>query len=193
MADIRQGRWTAEIDGDFVVFLIGARINSKLQALRAFRDLGGSKGMRAMLEYLTAHPEKGLLGFETAGFTVHPVLAIVRAPRGVRQGQGRSTPRGVAQLLEACRQVRPKRHLARDVLGPRRRVRGDLRQHATARTRQGVEACAAGGRCRRPPTAQVHRGLTDGHPRLRTRCHSPFAWRPTATRRGTRSPSRPCP
>ena len=70
MPDIREGRWTAEIDGDFVVFLIGARINSKLQALRAFKDLGGSKGMRAMLKYLTEHPEKGLLGYETAGFTV---------------------------------------------------------------------------------------------------------------------------
>ena len=70
MPDIREGRWTAEIDGDFVVFLIGARINSKLQALRAFKDLGGSKGMRAMLDYLTEHPEKGLLGYETAGFTV---------------------------------------------------------------------------------------------------------------------------
>ena len=38
MADVRQGRWTAEIDGDFVVFMIGARINSKLQAFRAFTD-----------------------------------------------------------------------------------------------------------------------------------------------------------
>jgi hypothetical protein len=41
-----------------------------LHALRAFKDLGGSKGMRAMLKYLTEHPEKGLLGYETAGFTV---------------------------------------------------------------------------------------------------------------------------
>ena len=70
MPEVREGRWTAEIDGDFVVFLIGARINSKLQALRAFKDLGGSKGMRAMLAYLTEHPEKGLLGYETAGFTI---------------------------------------------------------------------------------------------------------------------------
>jgi hypothetical protein len=27
MADIKQGRWTAEIEGDFVVFIIGARVN----------------------------------------------------------------------------------------------------------------------------------------------------------------------
>jgi Monooxygenase af470-like len=69
MADIRQGRWTAEIEGDFVVFIIGARINSKLHALRAFKDLGG-RAMRQMLDYLTQHPEKGLLGYETCGFTI---------------------------------------------------------------------------------------------------------------------------
>lgn len=40
MTDIRQGRWTAEIDGDFVVFIIGARINSKLRALRTFIGIG---------------------------------------------------------------------------------------------------------------------------------------------------------
>ena len=28
MADIKNGRWTAEIEGDFVVFIIGARLNS---------------------------------------------------------------------------------------------------------------------------------------------------------------------
>ena len=44
MAEVHQGRWTAEIEGDFVVFLIGARINSKLQALRVFLDLGGRRG-----------------------------------------------------------------------------------------------------------------------------------------------------
>lgn len=69
MADVRQGRWTAEIDGDFVIFLIGARINSKFQAFKALRDLGG-RGMNHMLKYLTEHPEKGLLGYETAGLTI---------------------------------------------------------------------------------------------------------------------------
>jgi hypothetical protein len=70
MAEVRQGRWTAEIDGDFVVFLIGARINSKIHALKALVDLGGRRGMQHMLRYLTAHPEKGLLAYETAGFTI---------------------------------------------------------------------------------------------------------------------------
>ena len=43
MSDLRQGRWTAEIDGDFVVFIIGARLNSKLEAFKAFTDLGGRR------------------------------------------------------------------------------------------------------------------------------------------------------
>jgi hypothetical protein len=50
MADIKQGRWTAEIEGDFVVFIIGARINSKWQAFKALGDLGGRRGMNHMLK-----------------------------------------------------------------------------------------------------------------------------------------------
>lgn len=69
MAPINVGRWTAEIEGDFVVFIIGARINSKWQALRALGDLGGRRGMNHMLKYLVAHPEKGLLGYETMGLS----------------------------------------------------------------------------------------------------------------------------
>ena len=63
MAKINQGRWTAEIDGDFVVFLIGAR-PSKLHLLQSIKDLGGRRSMKFMLDYLVAHPEKGLLAYE---------------------------------------------------------------------------------------------------------------------------------
>jgi hypothetical protein len=62
---INKGRWTAEIEGDFVVFLIGARVNRPLSVLRSMRDLGGRRGMKHMLDYyLSEHPEKGLLGYE---------------------------------------------------------------------------------------------------------------------------------
>jgi Domain of unknown function (DUF4188) len=64
MAAAAGRRMTAEIDGDFVVFLIGARFTNKLHLLRSFVDLGGRKGMKHMLDYLVAHPEKGLLGYE---------------------------------------------------------------------------------------------------------------------------------
>jgi Domain of unknown function (DUF4188) len=69
VADIVRGRHKAEIDGDFVVFLIGARFSLR-HPVRAFRDLGGRRGgMKAMLDHLVAHPEKGLLGY-TMGFPV---------------------------------------------------------------------------------------------------------------------------
>lgn len=69
MADIVRGRHMAEIDGDFVVFLIGARFSLR-HPIRTFRDLGGRRGgMKAMLDYLVAHPEKGLLGY-TMGLPV---------------------------------------------------------------------------------------------------------------------------
>lgn len=57
------GRQAAELEGDFVVFLIGAQPDLR-HPLRSFRDLGARRGMRHMLEYLTQHPEKGLLAYE---------------------------------------------------------------------------------------------------------------------------------
>jgi len=63
MAQVNQGRWMAAIDGDFVVFLIGARPTGPRLA-QFFRDLGGRRGMMHMLKALSADPEKGLLGFE---------------------------------------------------------------------------------------------------------------------------------
>ena len=63
MAKAVQGRHMAEIDGDFVVFLIGARFDLR-HPVRTFRDLGGRRGMKHMLDYLSARPEKGLLGYE---------------------------------------------------------------------------------------------------------------------------------
>jgi len=65
---INPGRQTADIEGDFVVFLIGARLNRPTQVFRAMKDLGTGKGsMTQMLKYLMSKPEKGLLGY-TAGY-----------------------------------------------------------------------------------------------------------------------------
>jgi Monooxygenase af470-like len=63
MAQTAGRRMMAEIDGDFVVFLIGAR-PSKLHLVRSLIDLGGRRGMKHMLDYLVAHPDKGLLGYQ---------------------------------------------------------------------------------------------------------------------------------
>ena len=46
--EVNQGRRGAKIEGDFVVFLIGARPD-KLHPIRSFRDLGAMRGMPYML------------------------------------------------------------------------------------------------------------------------------------------------
>jgi Domain of unknown function (DUF4188) len=62
MPKIFPGRFTADIDGSFVVFLIGMRIN-QLWAVHKWMPV--AKAMPPMLDLLTKSPAKGLLGVET--------------------------------------------------------------------------------------------------------------------------------
>ena len=55
---------TARIEGDFVVFLIGARVNRPWKIGKLFSF---GKTMPQMLAQLQRQPELGLLGFETYG------------------------------------------------------------------------------------------------------------------------------
>jgi Domain of unknown function (DUF4188) len=70
MVDVRQGRWTAQIEGDFVVFVIGARLNWR-HPVRSFKDLGGMQGMPYMLKHLSERPDSGLLAYENYGLTTY--------------------------------------------------------------------------------------------------------------------------
>lgn len=56
------GRYTAQIEGDFVVFLIGAQLNKSL-ALNKFRRIGNQMG--EMMAVLNRDPAKGYLGGES--------------------------------------------------------------------------------------------------------------------------------
>lgn len=59
MATILPGRFTAQRDESFVVFLIGMRVNNFF----AWRKwLAAARAMGPMLRTLRAHPEKGFLG-----------------------------------------------------------------------------------------------------------------------------------
>ena len=66
MGSINKGRSTADIEGDFFAFIIGARPNP-LRLIRNLRDLGGNRGMKHMLDYLAEHGDIGLLGYEQLG------------------------------------------------------------------------------------------------------------------------------
>jgi hypothetical protein len=65
------GRYTANIEGDFVVFIIGMRPN---RIWKLDRWLWVSKAMRAMLEALDAHKEKGLLAHRLSMSAQGPVI-----------------------------------------------------------------------------------------------------------------------
>jgi hypothetical protein len=65
MARIFPGRFTAEMDGPFVVFVIGMRVN-KLWAVHKWLPVANA--MRPMVGELLAHPELGLLHAETYSY-----------------------------------------------------------------------------------------------------------------------------
>ncbi|MDQ6603944.1 MAG: DUF4188 domain-containing protein [Chloroflexota bacterium] len=62
MSKVMPGRYTAQIEGPFVVFIIGMRIN-RVFAFR--RWVPTAMAMGPMLNTLFRHPEKGFLGAET--------------------------------------------------------------------------------------------------------------------------------
>jgi hypothetical protein len=62
MAKVIPGRFTAQIEGPFVVFIIGMRVN-KFFAFRKW--FATAMAMRPMIRTLYEHPEKGFLGAQT--------------------------------------------------------------------------------------------------------------------------------
>ncbi len=64
MAETINQRIAAQIEGDFVVFLIGARLNKWWKFL-SFLDVG--RAMNRMIQELEQHPELGLLHVERVG------------------------------------------------------------------------------------------------------------------------------
>ncbi len=73
MSAVIPGRFTADTDQPFVVFLIGMRVNRFAE----FRKWTGvARTMPPMIEELMAHPEKGCLGAESF-FRVWPLTTIL--------------------------------------------------------------------------------------------------------------------
>lgn len=62
MAQVFAGRYTAQIDGPFVVFVIGMRVN---RPWAVHKWLPVARAMGPMIRTLYQHPEKGFLGART--------------------------------------------------------------------------------------------------------------------------------
>lgn len=67
MAKVIGARMTAEMEGEFVVFLIGLRIN---KVWKPHKWIPAFLAMPRMLKELKDHPESGFLGYTTAGTTI---------------------------------------------------------------------------------------------------------------------------
>lgn len=65
MTDIFRGRYTAQIEGPFVVFLIGMRIN---RLLAVHKWLPVARAMGPMVQHLMEHKELGLLHAQTYAY-----------------------------------------------------------------------------------------------------------------------------
>jgi hypothetical protein len=63
MSKVRPGRYTADLDGDFVVFVIGMRVNHLRKIHRWFPVM---RRMGPMIRELNREPAKGMLHVESA-------------------------------------------------------------------------------------------------------------------------------
>jgi hypothetical protein len=73
MPPVFPGRYTAQVDEPFVVFLVGMRVN---KPAAVSRWMPVASAMPKMLEVLYAHPEKGFLGGESF-FRVFPITTLL--------------------------------------------------------------------------------------------------------------------
>jgi len=104
MTDINTEKVTAEVDGDFVVFRIGMRINTLWKVHRWLPMLGA---MPEMLDELEDDPERGLLGYDVKlGIRNHEVVQYWRSFEDLRayaldaDGQHASAIGWTNQLME---------------------------------------------------------------------------------------------
>jgi Monooxygenase af470-like len=94
MAEVHKRKMTAEIDGDFVVFLIGARIN---KPWKVHKWLPVALAMPRMLKELAAHPDSGFLGYEQSfGIIVQYWRSFEHLERYARNHDGQHWPAWVA-------------------------------------------------------------------------------------------------
>ena len=94
MAQVIPSRMTAEIDGDFVVFLIGMRIN---KFWKVHKWVPVFLAMPPMLKELQAHPESGCLGsIQTLGVIIQYWRSFEHLERYARDRDAAHWPEWVA-------------------------------------------------------------------------------------------------
>lgn len=104
MAELNTERVTAELDGDFVVFRIGMRINT---LWKVHEWLPVFRAMPKMLDELEADPESGLLAYDTKlGIRNHEVVQYWRSFERLRDYALDSTARHAPAMKWTNQQMR---------------------------------------------------------------------------------------
>ena len=118
MSNVIPKRVTAQIEGDFVVFLIGMRIN---KLWKVHKWLPVFRAMPRMIRELEQRPESGFLGhIMSLGVIVQYWRSFDDLEAYARNADQLHWP-ALARLQPARRrEPRGRRHLARDVPSPRR-------------------------------------------------------------------------
>ena len=139
------GRYAGTVDGDFVVFLIGMRIN---KPWKVHRWLPVFLAMPRMIRELERDPDSGFLGATQGLLGASPTLvqywrSFEHLERYARDPDAAHLP-AWRRFNQRGPGVWRRRDLARDLPGPGGRVRDDLREHAADRPRASRPARAAG-------------------------------------------------
>ena len=137
--DVRQGRWTAEIDGDFVVFIIGARAQLETPSLQGVRGSRRPPRHGPHAQVPDATPGEGTARLRDGRFTV---IQYWRSFEHLEAFAKDTDDPHLEVWRNYWRRVGKgtRTGIWHETTSFRGRVRGDLQQHASARPRQGRQS-----------------------------------------------------
>ena len=146
MAKTFHGAYTADLDGDFVVFLIGMRVNKPWAVRRWWPTFAA---MRPMIQELEARPELGLLHASSAG-------SAARSSSSTGAPSSSSTPSRATRTASTCRRGRSTTGAARasSAVG----IWHETYRCAPASTRRSTATCRAAGSRSRAATSPSEEG-----------------------------------
>ena len=132
MTKVLPKRVTAQIEGDFVLFLIGMRIN---KPWKVHKWLPVFRAMPRMIRELEQRPESGFLGhIMSLGVIVQYWRSFDQLEAYARNADQLHWPAWVDFNKRVGGSRGGRGHLARDLQSPRRRVRVCIQRDATPRS-----------------------------------------------------------
>ena len=122
------GRYSAQIEGPFVVFLLGMRVNKfwavpQMGAGVPFHESDASNPLYGSEHGIPWGPSR----VHGQGTRSRAVLEIVRRSGCVRKGAESTKPPGVGEIQQGGRQVGGGRHLARGIRSTGRSLNASIR------------------------------------------------------------------